>query len=146
MSPTPLTILSVRPSPTAKSADFCPCLILGTFNAQQIRALRLRRRDALRLTWQSALARDLGKSDREIRRWLDDPRKIPDETVKDLHSLLHRRSQAIVDLRRELLTWIPDHDDLDHNYRFLSDYRLERQRARELRRAKMGALNGGASA
>jgi hypothetical protein len=66
--------------------------------------------------WQSALARDLGPlhpdgprdkyDDRTIRRWAAGQRSIPDWALTALRELLRGRSQAAVQLLRDLDTLI----------------------------------------
>lgn len=50
--------------------------------------------------WQSELARELGVSDRTLRRWIADPDSMPPAVGAELRALCARRGQALIDLSR----------------------------------------------
>lgn len=52
--------------------------------------------------WQSELARELGVSDRTVRRWVSGAFPIPPNVSVELHLILTRRSAACHELAREL--------------------------------------------
>lgn len=52
--------------------------------------------------WQSALARDLGISDRTMRRWIAGAQPVPDGLKVDLLRLCVERAQALDDLAERL--------------------------------------------
>jgi transposase-like protein len=52
--------------------------------------------------WQSALARDLGVSDRTMRRWVAGAQEVPDGLSVDLLRLCVERAQVLDDLEKKL--------------------------------------------
>jgi hypothetical protein len=52
--------------------------------------------------WQSDLARDLGVSDRTVRRWDANQNEIPPGVGVELRTLLKTRSMALAAVRRKL--------------------------------------------
>jgi len=52
--------------------------------------------------WQSALARDLGVSDRTVRRWVAGTTELPQGVYVDLLRLTQERAQVLEDLAARL--------------------------------------------
>lgn len=52
--------------------------------------------------WQSALARDLGKNDRTVRRWLAGDFNIPDTIVEELDDAIAKRIEHLSRIREKL--------------------------------------------
>ena len=56
--------------------------------------------------WQSDIAKDLGVSDRTVRRWISEPGKMPKSVYVDLSMILKNRIYKIKSVQKNLKAFI----------------------------------------